>query len=73
MPVTVPSSLAAFPNEFWSANPPKSIAGSRFVNIYQYSEMPRGGHFAAFEEPVLIASDVKNFVRKVESRAKKGL
>lgn len=30
--------------------------------------MPRGGHFAAFEEPELFASDVIKFVEKVEKR-----
>lgn len=28
--------------------------------------MPRGGHFAAFEEPQLLADDIFQFVRKVE-------
>ena len=30
--------------------------------------MPRGGHFAAFEEPELFANDVIKFVEKVEKR-----
>ena len=30
--------------------------------------MPRGGHFAAFEEPELFAADVIQFVAKVEKR-----
>ena len=34
----------------------------------QYSEIPRGGHFAAFEEPELFADDVIKFVEKVEKR-----
>lgn len=32
--------------------------------------MPRGGHFAAFEEPELFANDVIQFVEKVEKRIK---
>lgn len=28
--------------------------------------MPRGGHFAAFEEPELLANDIVQFVKKVE-------
>lgn len=28
--------------------------------------MPRGGHFAAFEEPQLLSSDIVQFVKKVE-------
>ena len=34
----------------------------------QYSEIPRGGHYAAFEEPELFADDVIKFVEKVEKR-----
>jgi len=30
--------------------------------------MPRGGHFAAFEEPQLFANDVIKFIEKVEKR-----
>ena len=30
--------------------------------------MPRGGHFAAFEEPQLFANDVIKFIDKVEKR-----
>ena len=35
-------------------------------NIVQYTYMPRGGHFAALEEPQLLAEDIFSFVRKVE-------
>ena len=34
----------------------------------QYSELPRGGHFAAFQEPELFSNDVIKFVEKVEGR-----
>ena len=32
--------------------------------------MPRGGHFAAFEEPQLLAEDFLSFVEKLEKRDK---
>ena len=32
--------------------------------------MPRGGHFAALEEPELLAKDVFSFVEKLEQRDK---
>ena len=34
----------------------------------QFSEIPRGGHFAAFEEPQLFANDVIKFIEEVEKR-----
>lgn len=32
--------------------------------------MPRGGHFAAYEEPKLLADDLIQFVRQVEQQIK---
>ena len=60
----VPTGLAAFPNELLHC--PRSWASHKFRNIYSYSYMLRGGHFAAFEEPQLLAADVVQFVKKVE-------
>ncbi|XP_057704189.1 epoxide hydrolase 1 isoform X2 [Corythoichthys intestinalis] len=62
--VSVPTGLAAFPGEL--IHSPKSWAQTKYHNIVSYTFMPRGGHFAAFEEPQLLASDVIQFVREVE-------
>ncbi|XP_071264998.1 epoxide hydrolase 1-like [Salvelinus alpinus] len=59
--VYVPTGLAAFPNELMHV--PQSWARDRFRNIYSYSYMPRGGHFAAFEETQLLADDLLQFVK----------
>jgi epoxide hydrolase len=32
-------------------------------NLVQFTEMPRGGHFAAMEEPQLLVEDVRKFFR----------
>ena len=37
-----------------------------YKQIVQHTDMPRGGHFAALEEPKLLADDVISFVQKVE-------
>uniref|UniRef100_A0A7N8X925 Epoxide hydrolase n=1 Tax=Mastacembelus armatus TaxID=205130 RepID=A0A7N8X925_9TELE len=62
--IIVPVGFAAFPAELMHC--PKAWAQIRCRNIYSYTFMPRGGHFAAFEEPHLLASDIVQFVRKVE-------
>ncbi|NXT79247.1 HYEP hydrolase, partial [Zapornia atra] len=62
--VYVPTGIAAFPEEI--AHTPRVWAKQVFKNIVTYSYMPRGGHFAAFEEPKLLAQDIMHFVRKVE-------
>ncbi|XP_036403210.1 epoxide hydrolase 1-like isoform X1 [Megalops cyprinoides] len=62
--VYVPTGLAVFPHEMLHC--PLTWARWRYKNIQSYSYMPRGGHFAAFEEPQLLADDFKQFVKKVE-------
>ncbi|XP_044140776.1 epoxide hydrolase 1-like [Bufo gargarizans] len=65
-PVYVPTGIAAFPSELMHA--PRVLAKDKFKNIITYTFMPRGGHFAAFEEPELLARDIQNFVSKVEKK-----
>ena len=65
-PITVPTGLAEFPHEV--SLYPEPWLHSRFLDLVQFSEMPRGGHFAAFEEPELFADDIIMFVGKVEKR-----
>ncbi|KAI3363079.1 hypothetical protein L3Q82_011735, partial [Scortum barcoo] len=62
--VFVPSGHAAFPNDLMHC--PKSWAQTKYRDVYSYTLMPRGGHFAAFEEPRLLADDIVQFVKKVE-------
>jgi pimeloyl-ACP methyl ester carboxylesterase len=42
--------------------PPREWA-ERFFNVQRWSELPRGGHFAAHEEPELLAHDIREFFR----------
>lgn len=62
--VYVPTGIAAFPQEI--AHVPRVGAKDFYRNIITYTYMPRGGHFAAFEEPKLLAEDIIQFVQKVE-------
>ncbi|KAM9847397.1 LOW QUALITY PROTEIN: epoxide hydrolase 1 [Aulostomus maculatus] len=62
--IYVPTGLAAFPGELMHC--PKSWAQIRYRKILSYTFMSRGGHFAAFEEPQLLADDLIQFVEKVE-------
>ena len=58
--VEVPTACADFPKEvIWS---PRRWLEPRF-NITRWTEMPRGGHFAAFEQPSLLVDDVRTFFR----------
>ena len=42
--------------------PPRSYA-ERVYNIARWTEMPRGGHFAALEQPTLLIDDIRTFAR----------
>ena len=53
-----PTAFANFPGEPLYQAPPRSFA-ERAYNIVRWTEMPRGGHFAAMEEPELFAEDVR--------------
>ncbi|XP_075387013.1 epoxide hydrolase 1 [Tenrec ecaudatus] len=64
MKVWVPTGFAAFPCELIHA--PESLVRFKFPKLLTYSFMPRGGHFAAFEEPELLAQDIRKFVGAVE-------
>jgi pimeloyl-ACP methyl ester carboxylesterase len=50
-----PLSFASFPREIC---PPPQEWVKRGYNVVRWMEMPRGGHFAAMEEPLLLASDI---------------
>ena len=59
--VEVPTGCALFPEELL-AWPPRSYA-ERIYNVTRWTEMPRGGHFGAMEEPELLIDDIRTFAR----------
>ena len=61
--VEVPTAAALFPAEMLSW-PPRSYV-ERVYNITRWTEMPRGGHFAALEEPQLLIEDIRAFARSL--------
>lgn len=58
--VRVPCGVARFPLE--APMPPREWV-ARAYDVVRWTEMPRGGHFAALEEPALLAADVREFFR----------
>ena len=59
--VTAPTAYAEFPREM--LHPPRSLAEPMFTNIRRWTVMPKGGHFAAMEQPEALANDVRAFYR----------
>ncbi len=58
--VEVPTAYQAFPRDI--LHPPRVLA-ERAFNVQRWTMAPRGGHFAALEEPELLAEDVRAFFR----------
>lgn len=58
--ITVPAGVADFPAEIVRA--PRDWAERALADLRRFTEMPRGGHFGAFEEPDLLADDVLAFL-----------
>ena len=48
----------------WDAPLPREWA-ERQVNLRQFTDLARGGHFAAWEEPELYARDLQEFLSKL--------
>jgi pimeloyl-ACP methyl ester carboxylesterase len=61
-----PAAFACFPKDI--SSPPPEWA-KRFFNVRRWTEMPRGGHFAALEEPQLLAEGIRAFFRPLRSIA----
>ena len=62
--IHAPAGMALFPQEI--AKPPREWA-ERSYDVRRWTEMPRGGHFAALEEPELLASEVRAFFRPLRT------
>ena len=59
--VTAPIGYAEFPREM--LRPPRSLAEKMFTDIRRWTAMPKGGHFAAMEQPEALAEEVRAFFR----------
>ncbi len=57
--VAVPTGVAVFPKEI--VTPVRKWMESSFTDIRHWSEMPKGGHFAAFEQPAAFVAEVRRF------------
>ncbi|GFE85864.1 epoxide hydrolase family protein [Steroidobacter agaridevorans] len=63
--ITPPCGIVHLPREL--PMPPRSWA-ERAFNVVHWSTLPRGGHFAAWEQPELLAEDIRKFFRPLRSQ-----
>ena len=59
-----PAGFALFPKDI--STPPREWA-ERFFNVQRWTAMPRGGHFAALEEPESLATEIRDFFRPLRA------
>jgi pimeloyl-ACP methyl ester carboxylesterase len=59
----VPTGAALFANDYVFPHAyPRELA-ERLYNIRRWNVMPTGGHFAAAEEPLALAEEIRDFFR----------
>jgi microsomal epoxide hydrolase len=63
-PITVPLGFAAFPAEITGA---RRAWVAAHHNLVHWTELDRGGHFAALEEPDLLVADIRDFFRSLRT------
>lgn len=56
-PVSVPAAVTVFPGEVYK--PPRAWAQRAYRNLVYYNRAEKGGHFAAWEEPLLFSQEVR--------------
>jgi pimeloyl-ACP methyl ester carboxylesterase len=59
--VDVPTGYVEFPKEI--LRPPRSVAERMYTDIRRWTVMPKGGHFAALEQPEALAAEIRAFFR----------
>ena len=59
--VTIPTAVSAFPSEIYTA--PRSWAEKAYPKLIHYNKLPKGGHFAAWEQPQYYSEEVRTGLR----------
>jgi pimeloyl-ACP methyl ester carboxylesterase len=61
--VTLPTGVSVFPDEIYAA--PRRWAEQAYPNLIHYNRLPKGGHFAAWEQPELFCDEVRATFRSL--------
>ncbi len=61
--VHMPAGCSIFPKEIFLCS--KRWAETRFTNLIHWNELDKGGHFAAFEQPALFVTELRNCFRSI--------
>lgn len=61
--VTIPVAVSAFPDEIYTA--PRSWTEKAFPKLIHYNRLPKGGHFAAWEQPEILTEELRASFRSL--------
>jgi pimeloyl-ACP methyl ester carboxylesterase len=65
--VEIPVAVSAFPDEIYTV--PKSWAEQAYPRLVHYNKLPKGGHFAAWEQPELFVIEMRDGFRSLRHSA----
>jgi pimeloyl-ACP methyl ester carboxylesterase len=63
--LTLPVAVSVFPTELYPC--PRSWAEKAFPNLIHYNRLPKGGHFAAWEQPEFLTSELRTAFRDLHA------
>jgi hypothetical protein len=63
--VNIPVAVSVFPDELYHA--PRSWTEAAYPNLIHYNRLPKGGHFAAWEQPKLFVEELRVGLRSLRS------
>jgi pimeloyl-ACP methyl ester carboxylesterase len=63
--IAIPVAVSAFPDEIYTA--PKSWAEKAYPVLLHYNRLPKGGHFAAWEQPAAFSKELRDSFRSLRS------
>jgi pimeloyl-ACP methyl ester carboxylesterase len=61
--ISVPAAVSVFPEEVYQA--PRSWPERAYPNLLHFNALPKGGHFAAWEQPQLFSEEVRAGLRSL--------
>jgi hypothetical protein len=61
--IRIPVAVSAFPDELFQA--PKSWAEQAYPRLIHYNRLPKGGHFAAWEQPRALTQELRTGLKSL--------
>jgi pimeloyl-ACP methyl ester carboxylesterase len=63
--ITIPVAVSVFPDEIYAA--PRSWAEQAFPKLIHFNRLPKGGHFAAWEQPAAFTAELRSAFRSLRA------